>query len=85
MIPSGSTVSQLLIYFGALSIVALVFFSWAILSRRRRGLRPSRHHRSRSGSRRTHRRLEVPSQPRTLAESGGLPPIRNEQQPPSSV
>jgi hypothetical protein len=65
LIPSGSNVGQAIIYFGALFLVGLGFFAWAILFHRQR--------RRRSSSGR--------SRNRTLAEAGGLPPVRTEKQP----
>jgi hypothetical protein len=84
LIPSGSTVSQVLIYFGALFLVALAIFARAVIFRRQRHRRHSHHHRPRPASKH-HRQPEVLPHHRTLAETGGLPPIRNEQQPPSPV
>jgi len=81
LIPSGSTVSQVLIYFGALFLVALTVFAWAVFCTRHRR-RHLHHHRPRPASKHQ-RQPEVPSRHRTLAEVGGLPPIRTEQQPPS--
>jgi hypothetical protein len=78
LIPSGSSVAQALIFFGALFLVGLGFFAWAILFRRQR--RRHLHHPPKtvlkhgrqSGDRLRHR---------TLAEAGGLPPVRSEKQP----
>jgi hypothetical protein len=83
LIPAGSTVAQLAIYGGALLLVALAVFIWAVaLRRQRRPRRHPRHHRSKPAARH-HRQPEVLPRPRTLAEAGGLPPIRNQQPPPS--
>jgi hypothetical protein len=80
LIPSGSSVAQALIYFGALFLVALGFFAWAILFHRQR--RRHLHHSSRPALK--HRRQsEDRPRNRTLAEAGGLPPVRAEKQPPS--
>jgi hypothetical protein len=87
LIPAGSTIAQVAIYAGALLLVALAVFAWAAFFRRQQGPRRHshhhhrHHHRSRSASRQ-HHQPEVSSSPRTLAEAGGLPPIRG-QQPPS--
>jgi len=82
LIPAGSTVAQVAIYAGALLVVTLAVFGWAVFFRRQRShQRRSHHHRSKSPSRRR-RQTEVPARPRTLADAGGLPPIRN-QEPPS--
>jgi hypothetical protein len=85
LIPSLSTMSQVTIYGGALTMVALGVLVWAIVFRHRRhhGLH-GHHHRRRSFSK--HRRLpETLPRHRTLAEVGGLPPIRNQLAPPFSV
>ena len=85
LIPSGSTVAQVIIYVGALLLVALAVFIWAIFFRRQqRSRRHSRHHRHhhrhRSRSRTGQGQAEeAPERPRTLAETGGLPPIRSQQ------
>jgi len=80
LIPSGSSVGQALIYFGAIFLVGLGFFTWAILFHRQRrrhlhhSSRPAYKHRRSSGDR---------TRSRTLAETGGLPPVRAEKQPSS--
>jgi cell division septation protein DedD len=81
LIPSGSGVAQALIYFGALFLVALGVFVWAIIFRRQHHRHHSHHHskpaskhRQPSGDRPRHR---------TLAEGEGLPPIRTGKQSPS--
>jgi hypothetical protein len=84
LIPSGSTFFQVVIYFGALLLVALVVFAWALIFRRQRHRRHSHNHHPRPASKH-HRQPEVPPHHRALAETGGLPPLRNEQQPPSPV
>jgi hypothetical protein len=88
LIPAGSTVAQIPIYVGALLVVALAVFAWAAFFRRQR--QPRRHshhhhhhrHRSRSASRHS-QPAEAPARPRTLAETGGLPPLRSQQPPPA--
>jgi hypothetical protein len=77
LIPSGSTVSQIAIYTGALLLVAMGGFVWAITFRRQGHQRPSHHHRSKSTAHR--QQPEARPRPRTLAEAGGLPPIRTGQ------
>ena len=83
LIPSGSTAAQVLIYFGALFLVALGVFAWAVFHTRHHR-RHSHHHRRRPASKYP-RQPEVLPRHRTLAETGGRPPLRNEQQPPSPV
>jgi hypothetical protein len=73
LIPSGSSVSQALVYFGALFRVGLGVFAWAIIFHRPRHRRHSHHHR--------HKPVALPRQP-TLANTGGLPPVRTEEQSP---
>jgi hypothetical protein len=77
LIPSGSTISQVLIYFGALFLVALAVFAWAVFRTQYRR-RQSHHYRSKPASK--HQRLPEyrPRHP-TLAETGGLPPVRTEK------
>jgi hypothetical protein len=83
LIPLGSNVAQVVIYCGALFVVPLAVFAWAVFFRRQRPRRrPSHHHRSKPASRH-HRQPEILPRQRTLAEAGGLPPIRSQQQPPS--
>jgi hypothetical protein len=77
LIPSGSTIGQLHIYFGALFLVALGVFTWAIFHTQYRR-RHSHHTRPKPASRH-HQQPEVPTHHRTLAETGGLPPIRTEK------
>jgi hypothetical protein len=81
LIPSGSTVGEVLIYFGALFLVALGVFVWAVFRTQHRR-RHSHHNRPKSVSRH-HQQSEIPTHHRTLAETGGLPPVRTEKQPPS--
>jgi hypothetical protein len=81
LIPSGSTVSEVLIYVGVLLLVAVAVFAWAVFRTQHRR-RHSHHYRSNPASK--HQRLPEyrPRHP-TLAETGGLPPIRTGKQPPS--
>jgi FtsZ-interacting cell division protein ZipA len=81
LIPSGSTISQILIYFGALFLVALAVFGWAVFRSQYRRRR-SHHYRSKPAAK--YQRLPEyrPRYP-TLAETGGLPPVRAGKQPPS--
>jgi hypothetical protein len=81
LIPSGSSVAQAFVYFGALFLVGLGVFAWAIIFHRHRR-RGHLHHSSNPASR--HRRSSG-NRPRnrTLADAGGLPPVRTEKQPPS--
>jgi len=82
LIPSGSTVSQFLIYFGALFLVGLGLFAWAILYHRQRQRRQPRHHRRSRSVGQASRQSEVLPTHRTLAEAGGLPPVRGDKQSP---
>jgi hypothetical protein len=81
LIPSGSTVSQVLIYFGALFLVALAVFTWAVFrtQHRRRHLH---HYHPKPASKHRRQSQYRPRNP-TLAETGGLPPVRTEKLPPS--
>jgi hypothetical protein len=81
LIPSGSTAAQVLIYFGALFLVALAVFAWAVFRTQHRR-RHSHHYRPKPASKH-YRQPEVLPRHRTLAETGGLPPVRTEKQPPS--
>ena len=81
LVPSGSTVAQVLIYFGALFLVALGVFAWAVFRTHHRQ-RHSHHYRSKPASKRQRLPEYRPRNP-TLAEVGGLPPVRTEKQPPS--
>jgi hypothetical protein len=73
LIPSGSSVTQILIYGGALLVVALAIFGWAIYHTQH-GRRRSHHHSKPSVKSR--RRHEHYTRNPTLAETGGLPPVR---------
>jgi len=81
LIPSGSTISQVLIYFGALFLVALAGFVWAVLRTHHRR-RHSHHCRPKPASRHRHQ-SEYRQRHPILAETGGLPPVRTGKQPPS--
>jgi len=81
LIPSGSTVSQVLIYIGALFLVALATFAWAVFRVQHRR-RHSHHHRPKPASKHRHQSRHRPRHP-TLAETGGLPPVRAGKQPSS--
>jgi len=82
LIPSGSSVVQALIYFGALFLVALGVFAWAIISRQQRHRQHSHHHHPKPASKPYQQSGDRPSN-RTLAEAGGLPPVRTGKQHPS--
>jgi hypothetical protein len=81
LIPSGSTAAQVLIYFGALFLVALAVFAWAVFRTQHRR-RHSHHNRLKPASKHQRQSKHLPRNP-TLAEAGGLPPVRTEKQPPS--
>ena len=81
LIPSGSTVSQVLVYFGALFLVAVTVFAWAVFRTHHRQ-RNLHHHRLKPASRQPRQPEQLSRNP-TLAETGGLPPIRTGKQPPS--
>jgi hypothetical protein len=81
LIPSGSSIAQALVYFGALFLVALGFFAWAMIFRRPRHRRHSHHHRPKPVTKRHWQPVALPCQP-TLADAGGLPPVRTEEQSP---
>jgi hypothetical protein len=81
LIPSGSSVAQALVYFGALFLVALGFFAWAIIFRRPRHRRHSHHHRHKPVARHHWQPEARPRHP-TLADAGGLPPVPTEEQSP---
>jgi hypothetical protein len=83
LIPAGSTVAQVAVYAGALLVVGAAVFVWAVFFRRQRRRRRHSHHHHRSKSVSRHQQQpEAPSRPRTLAEAGGLPPLRNQPPPP---
>jgi len=83
MLPSRVAANGAFIYFGSLLLVALAIFGWALLFRRRPRHRRQRHHRSRSFAKPAPEGDACP--PRTLAEAGGLPPLRDPGQPPSAT
>jgi hypothetical protein len=84
LIPSGSTVSEALVYCGALFVVALAAFSWAIFRTKSRRRRSHHHHHSRPSDQSRHHDEHRFSNP-TLAETGGLPPIRVSKSAPPSA
>jgi ABC-type nickel/cobalt efflux system permease component RcnA len=82
LIPSQSSTVQVLIYFGALLLVALGIFVWAVTFHRQRYQQHSHHHHSKPPTKHQHHQQpETFTRPRTLAETGGLPPIRTGQPP----
>jgi FtsZ-interacting cell division protein ZipA len=93
----SSAMKEWLIVLGAVMVVTLIALGWAILFRRKRrraARRADRHHRRHSFAkgvseikklvtdhqtrRRRHHRPRNP----TLAETGGLPPVREDTSPP---
>jgi uncharacterized iron-regulated membrane protein len=71
---SGET-GQWLLFFGALAILAIGltgFVLWIFLFRK-----PGSHRHQKRSRRREHRKVNP-----TLAETGGLPPVREPNQPP---
>jgi hypothetical protein len=100
LIPSHSSVVEWLALWGALLLVTLLVFVWAVCfrpqSRRRHShrdrLKPAPNavselaHGERPfwrARRKYHRRMERRPRNPTLAEVGGLPPLRIEKQPPA--
>jgi hypothetical protein len=83
LVPSGSTVAQVLIYSGALFLVALAVFAWAVFRTQHRR-RHSHHYHPKPASKHQRQPEYLPRNP-TLAETGGLPPVRTEKQPPSQA
>ena len=77
LIPSGSTITQALIFFGTLFLVGLVVFGWAVFHTQHRQ-RYSHHHRPKPTPKQQ-QQPEVPAPHRTLAETGGLPPVRTKE------
>lgn len=97
---AGLTLKELLLLLGAVSIVTLCIFIWAVYFRKRPRQHSHRHHHHRPESRsetsvssasadnpdperryrkkRRRRREHRPRNP-TLAETGGLPPMRTER------
>jgi len=80
LIPTGSSVTQAVIYFGALFLVVVGVFAWAVIFRPQRRRRHSHHHPK--PAQKQHRQPGARPRSRTLAETGGLPPVRTEEQPP---
>jgi len=64
---------QIFVVIGAILAVAFLVFLWAVVFHKR-GLKQRR--------RRRHRRGKLSVNP-TLAESGGLPPVRGDDNPPA--
>jgi hypothetical protein len=81
LIPSGSSVVQALVYFGALFLVGLAVFAWAVFFRTPHRRRHSHHHRPKPAPKHHRQGGPLPRNP-TLAEAGGLPPVRSEKPPP---
>jgi len=94
--PAARTLAELLVLIGAVLLVALAVMIWAVAFRkkRKRTRLYHRHHRSSAesaasansekrspGSRRRREGRERPRNP-TLAETGGLPPVRLPPTPP---
>lgn len=92
----SSAMKEWLIVLGAVMVVTLIALGWAILFRRKRrraARRADRHHRRHSFAKgvseikklvtdhQTRRRHHRPRNP-TLAETGGLPPVREDTSPP---
>jgi hypothetical protein len=71
-----------LIVLGAVVLVALMAFIFAFFRRNQTHLHRHRHHRKtqKKRRRREHRLLNP-----TLAQTGGLPPIRTKEPPPSQT
>jgi hypothetical protein len=85
------------LFWGLLTILVLLTFIWAAFLRNPSPRRPSRSHHGKSkdrapirevaaaarssGRRRKRRRTRAPLNP-TLAQTHGLPPVREEQSPP---
>jgi hypothetical protein len=76
LIPSHSSTFEAIAIFGTIILVTLMVFVWAVLSR-------TRPHRRRSHHQRHRRPEQLPRKP-TLAETGGLPPVRHDEPPPSA-
>ena len=96
---AARTLAELLVLIGAVLLVAVAVMIWAVAFRkkRKRTRLYHRHHRSSAessaaensgettpGSRRRRQRRERPRNP-TLAETGGLPPVRLPPTPPTDV
>jgi hypothetical protein len=99
LIPPHSATFDAIAILGAIVLVTLVVFGWAVYSNSHHHRRHSHHHRSKPAPgvvseeahgkktfwhprRHDHRQREqLPRNP-TLAETGGLPPVRHEKPPP---
>ena len=80
LIPSRASVTYSLVFFGALFLVGLAVFACAILFGPQR--RRQRSHRRRTKPAPQHREKPEGFHRRpTLAEAGGLPPVRGERPP----
>jgi hypothetical protein len=88
LIPAGSTVAQVLIFFGSLFVIAVGGIAWAVAFRhhwqRRHRRRRSHHPRHKPAATQTPPPADG-SRTRTLAQTGGLPPVRPEPPPPSTI
>ena len=97
--PAARTLKEILVLIGAVLLVAVAVMIWAVAFRKKRK-RTRLYHRHRhssgetsasensekttAGSRRRRQRRERPRNP-TLAETGGLPPVRLPPTPPTDV
>ena len=92
-VSSASGLHQALIILGAFFLIALAVFAWAVLIRKPERRRYSRwrrtHHTTQNSApkveeakprRRRHRKYRARNP--SLAEAGGLPPVRNDEPPP---
>lgn len=68
------------IVLGAVVLAALMVFIWIALFRKKRTHRRRHHHHGKKRRRREHRPINP-----TLAQTGGLPPIRAEERPPGQT
>jgi hypothetical protein len=66
---------DLFVVLAAIFLLVLGIFFWALLIRKRKG--------TRRRIRRRHHRKQRPANP-TLAQTGGLPPVREEKNPPQT-
>jgi FtsZ-interacting cell division protein ZipA len=101
--PFSSELLDFLIIIGAILVVVLVAFFWALsIRKRKKRVRKYRHHHHRKGIREQfqksagdvkelvqqhrsgHRHEQHPINP-TLAQTGGLPPVRRSDEPPHGV
>jgi len=79
LVPSGSGVMEFAVFGGAFLLVTLAVFGWAIIAhsrRKRRRHSSHHHHHSRSGH-----AASIPRRRPSLAEAGGLPPVRLQPSP----